>query len=624
MLYFIRERAVGWVAYLIVFLISIPFALWGISEYLGFGGGPEAAEVDGVAIPLTVFTEAYQRNRSSLERPASVSAEDWRDLLRERVLEELIAQELRRQFLDRSRLQVTDREVAESIEAMEVFRAEGRFDAARYRNILKANLLEPTRFEADQRLQLRTELLRSFLEDSATVGAGEARRYRRLRDETRELRYFEVPRSRFAEPEAVTGEQVEARYAAAAGRYRSRARAKLSYLELRLEDLAADAEPLGEAALAAYHEAHALDFMTPELRRLRQIFLRAGDGAAERAADLHQQLLDGADFAELAREHSEDELSARRGGAVGQVAEADLPEDLGPLVFSLEPGRPGAPVTTERGIYLLEVEAAEPARLRGLDEVREQVAEQAARAELERRYGRAAEELSLAAYENPESLAAAVERLGRPARKTEWVYLSAPPEGVLSRPEVAEALRREEVLEGMNSDRIDLEDGWSVVVRVDEHVPAAARPLDEVRDGIRAELVAEAAQAKLLEYAVEAARRLREGADFAALAAEQEAEVRAPGAVGRNAPDLPAAALERAFSLRPGADGPGYGVAVLPDGVALLALDAVHRAEEDAAAEADAADLERLRRWRRTEEEAALRAQLAAAAEIVRYPERLQ
>ena len=621
MLYFIRERAVGWVAYLIVFLISIPFALWGISEYLGFGGGPEAAEVDGVAIPLTVFTDAYQRNRASLERPAAMSAEAWRDLLRERVLEELITQELLRQFLDRHRLQVTDREVMESIEGMDVFRAEGRFDAGRYRNILKANLLEPARFESDQRLQLRADLLHAFLEDSATVGAAEARRYRELRDETRELRYFEVPRERFAEPDAVTDEQA-ARYAAEPERYRSRARARLSYMELRLEDLAADAAPPDEAALAAYHEAHALDFMAPELRRLRQIFLRAAADAADRAEELHRRLQDGEDFAELARAHSEDALSAARGGLVGQVAEADLPEDLGPLVFSLEPGRPGAPVRTERGIYLLAVEAVEPARLRPLDEVREQAAEQAARAELERRYARAAEELELAAYENPESLAVAVERLGRPARKTEWVYLEALPDGALSRPEVAEALRREEVLEGMNSDRIDLEEGWSVVVRVDEHVPAATRPLDEVRDGIRRELVAEAAQAKLLEYAVEAARRLREeGADFAALAAEQEAEVRAPGALGRDAPELPRAVRERAFSLTPGEDGPGYGVAVLPAGAALIALDAVHRA---AAAEADAADLERLRRRRRAEEEVALRAQLAAGAEIVRYPERLQ
>ena len=621
MLYFIRERAVGWIAYLIVFLISIPFALWGISEYLGFGGGPEAAEVDGVAIPLTVFTDAYQRNRTALERPAAMPAEDWRDLLRERVLEELIAQELRRQFLDRHRLQVTDREVTESIEAMEVFRAEGRFEPGRYRNILKANLLEPARFEADQRLQLRTELLRSFLEDSATAGAAEARRYRQLRDETRDLRYFEVPRARFAEPDAATGEQVEARYAAEPERYRSRARAKLSYLELRLEDLAAEAAPPDEAALAAYHEAHALDFMVPELRRLRQIFLRAAADAADRAEALHQRLLAGEDFAALAREHSEDALSAPRGGAVGQVAEADLPEDLGPLVFSLEPGLPGAPVTTERGLYLLEVEEVRPARLQALDEVRAQVAEQAARAELERRYARAAEELSLAAYENPESLAAAVERLGRPARKTEWVYLEALPEGPLSRPEVAEALRREEVLEGMNSDRIDLEEGWSVVVRVDELVPAEVRPLDEVRGGIRRELTAEAAHAKLLEYAVEASRRLREGADFAALAAEQEAEVRTLEAQGRAAPELPAAVRERAFSLAPGEDGPGYGVAVLPDGVALIALDAVRPAE---AGDADPADLERLRRWRRTAEEAALRAQWAAGAEIVRYPERLQ
>ena len=50
MLQAIRERAQGWIAWLIVILISIPFALWGIQSYTGIGGEPVAATVDGVDI----------------------------------------------------------------------------------------------------------------------------------------------------------------------------------------------------------------------------------------------------------------------------------------------------------------------------------------------------------------------------------------------------------------------------------------------------------------------------------------------------------------------------------------------------------------------------------------------
>ena len=50
MLQTIRERAQGWIAWLIVILISIPFALWGIQSYLGVGGEPIAATVNGIDV----------------------------------------------------------------------------------------------------------------------------------------------------------------------------------------------------------------------------------------------------------------------------------------------------------------------------------------------------------------------------------------------------------------------------------------------------------------------------------------------------------------------------------------------------------------------------------------------
>ena len=40
MLQTIRDRAHGWIAWAIVFLISVPFALWGIQSYLDIGGEP--------------------------------------------------------------------------------------------------------------------------------------------------------------------------------------------------------------------------------------------------------------------------------------------------------------------------------------------------------------------------------------------------------------------------------------------------------------------------------------------------------------------------------------------------------------------------------------------------------
>ena len=620
MLHVIRERATGWVAYLIIFLISIPFALWGISEYLGFGGAAEVAEVNGQPVPVERYNQIYQTSRSENPPPPGADSEQWERGLKMRVLDGLINRVLLFQYLDRERLDVTDAEVAQSIQAMDLFQADGRFDEERYRRILKANRTTPTQFEADRREELRQRVIAQMLTDSALVTDAEAREYRALKDQTRDIRYFEIAGERFIDPEAVTEDEVEAAYRKAMDRHMEPERVRVSYLELRLGGMD-DGAPLSEEAIAAYYEAHALDFMTPELRRLRQIFLKETE-SDEPAQALYRRLQEGEDFAELARANSQDELSRDRGGEVGWVAAEDLPEDLGALVFSLEPGKVGEPIMTERGIYLLDVQELEPSRLRPLEEVRGQVVEQARRTDLESRYAAAAEELGLLAYENPESLAAAAEHLGMDVRSTDLVPLTALPEGVLSQPAVLEAMRRDEVLrEGMNSDRIDLEADWSVVVRVDEYEEARTLPLETVADRIRNGLARQAARTALLAHAAELTKRLQEEPDIAALAEHDGAELATRSGLVRDAVDVPRQVREKAFSLPRPADSPSFGMAVLPDGVALVSVEAVHEAPSEGVREEDR---DNLRRQMRLSEASAFQDALLAQAEVARYLDRLE
>lgn len=616
MLYAIREHATGWIAYLIIFLISIPFALWGINEYLGFGGGAEAAEVDGVAIPLEAYHRAYRQRRAQ-EEP---SGERDRELQRA-VLDDMIERELLQQYMDRQRLDVTDLEVMESIQTMEWFSTADGFDPQRYRNILRTNNLTPAQFEAQQRNLLRGHILQQALDASALITEAEARAYRTLKDQTRDFRYFSLPYDRFLEPDAIAAEAIEAAYREDLERHATPAHVRVAHLALHLDGMDADAEP-SDADLQAYHEAHALDFMAPELRRLRQIFFKKAADAEARAQEAHRQLQEGAEFAALAQEQSEDSLSRARGGAVGWVAQDDLPDELGTLVFSMEPGRISEPLATERGTYLLEVEEVRPGRLKPLEEVRAQVAAHVQRQDLERRYAAAAEELSALAYENPDSLAAAAEQLGLEVHTTERVALDALPEGVLRQPAVQAALQRDEVLkEGLNSDRIDLDENTAVVVRVDEYEASRTRPLEEVAVQIRDELARQAAREALLEHAAALLEQLRGNADLAALAAQEEVPVAAYEGLTRDDPEVEPAVLEHAFLLAHPGETPVFGMAVLPEAVAVMALDAV-RAEPPE--EAQPLDRERLRQQMRNAETDAFQTALEARADVVRYLDRLE
>jgi parvulin-like peptidyl-prolyl isomerase len=125
-----------------------------------------------------------------------------------------------------------------------------------------------------------------------------------------------------------------------------------------------------DAEVRRFYRANPKRFAIPEQIRLRHILI-AGDGGRCRAL-LAQARRRGADFAELARRHSQAE-NAADGGEVGFVSRGQLPPDLDRAAFTLKPGQVSEPVETETGCHLLklegrrsgvlpEAEAREPAR----------------------------------------------------------------------------------------------------------------------------------------------------------------------------------------------------------------------------------------------------------------------
>ena len=126
----------------------------------------------------------------------------------------------------------------------------------------------------------------------------------------------------------------------------------------------------GEAEVVRYYEAHRQEFTRPERVRLRQI-LTEDRPAAERAV---QQLADGADFADLARQLSRDP-SASTGGYQGELSREDLPRAFADVIFSLEPGQASPIVPADYGFHIFQVIARSPAGVVPLEEARAEIRE---------------------------------------------------------------------------------------------------------------------------------------------------------------------------------------------------------------------------------------------------------
>lgn len=135
---------------------------------------------------------------------------------------------------------------------------------------------------------------------------------------------------------------------------------------------------ISEAEARQFYQDHKDEFERPERAKVRRIFLAAGKDEAERnkararLEALAEEVSMGADFAELARAHSEGP-DAGDGGLVGWVTRGELVPALEEVVFNLEPGTVSEPVETEFGYHLLLIEERQSAGLASFEEARVEI-----------------------------------------------------------------------------------------------------------------------------------------------------------------------------------------------------------------------------------------------------------
>lgn len=151
-------------------------------------------------------------------------------------------------------------------------------------------------------------------------------------------------------------------------------------------------EPAEPVARAFYEENKAL-FVEPEQVKLRVIVLRvdpsspqaAWNSARAEAQQIHKRLLAGADFAELARLHSNDR-SAPQGGEMDYTHRGMLPEAVHAVVDKLTVGALAEPTQVLEGFVLMKLEGRRPAQQRSFEQVRERAGDLWQRAEGDKRW----------------------------------------------------------------------------------------------------------------------------------------------------------------------------------------------------------------------------------------------
>lgn len=583
MLQAIREKAQGWIAWAIVILITIPFALWGIQEYLGVGGEEIAADVNGSTISVRSLDEQTRqtRNRLRTQLGSAYRAELFPEqMLRRQTLDRMIDERVLQQTALDWGMRPGEQMVASAIRGEQAFQNNGQFDNDLYQTILRNNGLSEAEYWASVRQTLTLQQLQQGIVGSAFATKSQVDEYQRLRGQKRTLSYVVIPADTFMADIHPDDAAVEAYFQAHKDRYQLPERVKLNYVVLDVKALA-DQVKTDPATVKAWYEQHRDEFVAPEERHLRHILIPVKDGddaaAKAKAQAIHDKLVAGADFAELAKQDSADPGSADKGGDLGWVSHGMMVDAFEKAAFAMKKGEISEPVKTPFGYHIIQVEGIRGGGDTDFAQVAEQATAAYQKSEAERVFFERSERLAELAYENPDNLSETAAALGLKVQHSDWIDRSGGP-GDLSSPKVTAAAFSDDVLtQGHNSELLELAPERQLVLRVVDHQAARPEQLSEVRDkvvlALRTEKAAEAAH-KAGEAALAAAK---DGADIAKLGEGKHWQYHGDVVASRDDPDVPPGVRELVFELpHPGDKGAQYaGTALSTGDYAVLKLTAV-------------------------------------------------
>ena len=567
MLTSIRNRATGWIAWAIVILITIPFALWGINSYFEGGVNVNVAEFDGEQIDYQTYQRAIYSERDRMRQiyGNNATAELLSgEVLGRQVINRLVNDVLLQRDAHDRGYRISDAQLAEAIRNEPSFQSEQGFSRELYERILQFSGYSPSEFESVQRnnaatQQVQTGFIESVLPINSTVeDLIQLLRQRRIGE------YAIVEPSTFLSEIEITDEEIRTDYEDNRAIYVDEEKIRIEYIELAPSDFAVNFTPT-EETLRQIYDAEAQQFREEEQRLVRHILLEsaAGDNTAaiDQANELIYRLNTGEEFAHLAGEFSTDIGSASQGGDLGWISRGATVPAFESVAFTLSEGEVSEPVESEFGVHIIRVDEIQAEKAKPFEEVRDELAEQAIRNQAEIEMFEIAEEMRNVAFEQPDSLEAASDLSGLEIKVSDW-FSRTQGTGISSHSSVRDAAFSVTVLEdGFNSDLIALDNGRQVLLRKREHRPSETLSFEFVKSEISEKLLFEKSASKTQEFAENLLTQLTDGADWNSTIDDHGLETRAiPGRTGNEGDQDSAEVASYIYAWeKPGSDGVSYG-----------------------------------------------------------------
>lgn len=365
MLETLRKSASGIVAKILMGLLILSFAVWGIADVFRGFGSQTLATIGDTEITVPEFRQLYQERLQQISQQLKrgITPDQARAFgIPDQLLNEQLAEAALNDQAKALGLALSDEEIARRVQSNPAFHGpSGSFDPAYFNQLLRSNGFTEARFVAAERaLALRQQLIQSLgggIEVPAVLKGALAR----YEGEERSVNYAMLTPASLAAPADPSDEELRKFFDERKVAFRAPEYRKIGVLVLTPEALAAS-ETVSDAEVKAAYDANLSTYGSPEKRVVQQLVFPNED-EAKAAAD---RIKAGTAFADIVAERK---LSAKDVD-LGEVSRADIIDrQVADAAFSLPANGTSDVVAGRFGPVIVHIGAITPGSVQPLEEV---------------------------------------------------------------------------------------------------------------------------------------------------------------------------------------------------------------------------------------------------------------
>lgn len=507
-------------------LAVLPFLFFGLESYRRDSGDGTMAVVDGEEIQRREFEQAL---RDQQERMRGMLGENFDSSIldnpevRFSVLERLIQQRLLRREALNIGMTVLDSQLVRAIGDIPEFQQDGAFSNQRYEDLLRAQGISPLNFESRVKEELILQQLLDAYSENGFVSSTVAKRVMYLSEVQREINLFQVEPEQFLSQVEPDDAAIESYYDAHQNDFLLPERARVEYLVLSLDELAAQ-QDVTDDEITQYYDEHQNEFGQPEERQASHILFEVAATASDEeketirmnASDVLDQLRqDPERFAELAEQHSDDPGSASQGGDLGFFGRGVMVKEFEDEIFQMQPEEIRGLIETDFGLHIIRLSAIKDAETADFSEVKEQIAQNLKKQKAGAIFGETAEDFSNIVYEQSDTLQIAAQQFGLSIEESDWIDRQSKEPTILAHDRLLEAIFSDDaIVDKHNTPAIEVMPDTLVSARALEHRSASMQSLTIVKDEVVEILKAQQAAEMAQEEGKKKLARLQEGAEM--------------------------------------------------------------------------------------------------------------